>query len=558
MNMKNTLLLFALLSISLNTSAQVGSLIRKVIDKTASKATIIGKSNNSAFNLGLTYSKDLEKQAKAGDSDAQLDLAICYLQGYGIKRNGSKAYEWLMASAKNNCMANYCIGLLFEEGLVKEQGYFYNYDENIWKAKGYFESSANCGNSDAQYKMYELTFRDCKKDALEWLNKAASNGNVEALYTIALSTQYNKEKLELLKKSADLGYTPAKEKYVEIKQQVTDNEAKSQKYRHICVEKQNSILSVLPIEILPIIDSLTITGILNENDIEILKECAQLRYLDLSNAYTTLSQELQKKREANSAFLKGMIEAMGELSQQKYENGEISTIDNLQVQLFTELTKGSSNVKEANADCVIPSGSFSEMHNLEIVILPVRASVIESKAFQNCENLKEVILPPYLKKIGTGVFAFCGNLKSIVFPKTLTTIGMYDRQHNLGKSAAASFVETGIERMDFSNCSFESNAIDHSWSYRFHCKKLKVVGLPNIDSIDVGFGSDSQVVCYVPSSVKSLRLFDKNKIKEIHFSSLTPPNVEGGLSNCKIYVPQGSLTNYYAKFKGNGNTIKVD
>ncbi len=324
------------------------------------------------------------------------------------------------------------------------------------------------------------------------------------------------------------------------------------------LEKPGTILDKIPMEKLNKISSLTVTGFLNENDIEVLKECINLKKLDLSNAYTTLSEELQKKRKANSEFLQGMIQAMGELSQKKYENGEIGTVDNLQVQLFADLVKGSSNVKKASVGCVIPTGSFSGMKHLETVILPVRASVIESKAFQDCPNLKEVMLPPYLKEIGTGAFAFCGNLKSIVFPKTLTTIGMYDRQHDYGKSAAASFVETGIEKMDFSNCSFESNAIDHSWSYRFHCKSLKVVGLPNFDSVDVGFGSDSKVICYVPSSVKSLRIYDKNKIKEIHFYSPNPPYVEGGLSNCVIYVPQGSMTNYYAKFKGNGNTIKED
>ena len=318
------------------------------------------------------------------------------------------------------------------------------------------------------------------------------------------------------------------------------------------LQKPGTVLNKIPLKDLNKISSLTVTGFLNENDIEVLKECINLKKLDLSNAYTTLSEELQKKRKANSEFLQGMIQAMGELSQKKYENGEISTVDNLQVQLFADLVKGSSNVKKASIGCVIPTGSFSGMKHLETVVLPVRASIIESKAFQDCPNLKEVMLPPYLKEIGTGAFAFCGNLKSIVFPKTLTTIGMYDRQHDYGKSGAASFVETGIEKMDFCNCSFESNAIDHSWSYRFHCKSLRVVYLPNINKIDVGAGSDFAVVYYVPSSVKNLRFYYE-KIKEIHFSSPNPPYVEGGLSNCVIYVPQGSLTNYYAKFNGNGN-----
>ena len=327
---------------------------------------------------------------------------------------------------------------------------------------------------------------------------------------------------------------------------------------NIELQKPGTILDKIPLKEFNKISTLSVTGFLDENDIEVIKEFINLKKLDLSNAYTTISEKLQKTRKANSAFLKGMIQAMGEMSQQKYENGEISTVDNLQVQLFSELVKGSSNVKNASIGCIIPTGSFSGMKYLETVILPVRASEIESKAFQNCPNLKEVIFPPYLKEIGTGSFAFCRNLKSIVFPKTLTTIGMYDRQHTFGESAAASFVDSGVETIDFSRCSFESNAIDHSWSYRFHCKKLKVVKLPKIDTVDVGFGSDSRVICYVPSSVKSIRFLDNEKIKEIHFSSPNPPYMESGLSNCVIYIPQGSLTQYYAKFKGNGNTIKED
>lgn len=321
------------------------------------------------------------------------------------------------------------------------------------------------------------------------------------------------------------------------------------------VEKPGTILGKLPLDKLNGICSLKIVGILDENDIEVLKDCIHLKQLDLSNAYTTISDALQKKRNANSAFLRGMIQTIGKLSQEKYDNGEMSTIDNLQVQLFAEIVKGSSNVNEASVGCVIPTGSFSGMKSLETVILPVRASIIESKAFQDCSNLKEVIFPPYLKEIGTGAFAFCRNLKDIVLPVTLTSIGNYDQQHTYGKSAAASFVETGIETIDLGNCFFESNAIDHSWCYRFHCKALKIVKLPNISYIDVGFGSESPVVCYVPTSVQKIKI---GGIKEIHFSSIEPPIVEDGLRNCLIYVPKGSLTQYYARFKGDGNIIKEE
>lgn len=167
----------------------------------------------------------------------------------------------------------------------------------------------------------------------------------------------------------------------------------------IKVEKAGTILNYLSIDDLETIRSLSIVGILDENDIEVLKGCINLRTLDLSNAYTTISEELQKKRNAESEFLQGMFQAMGELSKEKYKNGEISAIDNLQVQLFAELSKGSSNVKNSSIGCIIPTGSFSGMKKLEKVLLPIRASVIESKAFQDCSNLIDVTLPPYLKKL---------------------------------------------------------------------------------------------------------------------------------------------------------------
>lgn len=324
----------------------------------------------------------------------------------------------------------------------------------------------------------------------------------------------------------------------------------------IKVKKAGTILDSLSIDKLGSIRSLSIIGILNENDLEVIKSCTFLKSLDLSQCYTTLSEEEQAERKANEDFLLGMFQAMGKLSEEKYKRGEISYTDNLQTQLFVELTKGKDQVKNASVGCVIPAGSFSGMKHLETVILPVRASVIEGKAFQDCPKLKEVMLPPYLKEINTGAFAFCPKLTAIVFPHTLTSIGSYDQQHTYGRSAAASFVETGVEKLDFSNCFFEPNAIDDSWSYRFHCKNLKVVKLPNINYVDVGFGSDFPVICYVPSSVKRLQIYN-SKIKEIHFSSPTPPYMDG-LIDCVIYVPKGSLTNYYAKFNGNGNTFKEE
>ena len=324
----------------------------------------------------------------------------------------------------------------------------------------------------------------------------------------------------------------------------------------IKVKKPGTILNYLSIDNLEDIRSLSIVGILDENDLEVIKSCKKLKSLDLSQCYTTLSEEEQTKRKANHDFLQGMFQAMGKLSEEKYKNGEISYTDNLQTQLFVELTKGSDQVKNASAGCIIPAGAFSNMKFLESVKLPLRASSIESRSFENCSNLKNVTLPPYLKRIGTGAFAFCPKLQDIVFPSTLTSIGSYDQQHTYGKSAACSFASTGITQFDFSNCYFDINSsYDNSWTFRFVDCPVQILKLPQIASIDVGVNNKIEVKCYVPKEVKVLKI---QNIKEIHFMSPKPPIMHQRLNDCTIYVPKGCLTPYYAKFNGDGNIIREE
>ena len=65
---------------------------------------------------------------------------------------------------------------------------------------------------------------------------------------------------------------------------------------NITVEKPSTILDKLPADKLSQIGKLTVTGILDENDLAIIKNCKNLKELDLSHAYTTLSQAAQEQR----------------------------------------------------------------------------------------------------------------------------------------------------------------------------------------------------------------------------------------------------------------------
>ena len=324
------------------------------------------------------------------------------------------------------------------------------------------------------------------------------------------------------------------------------------------LEKPGTILNELTLEKLNKIRSLTVIGILDENDIYVIaRECASLQYLNLRDAYTTLSKAEQVRRDEESEFWQGIFQAMGKMSESKYKRGEIGTIDNLQVQLFTELAKGSSNVRNASYGCIIPKNAFRNSINLETVVLPARVSRIERGAFQGCTMLSSVILPPYLESIDTGAFANCPNLRLIDFPATLTSIGGFDRQRAYGNSGIASFINTSIEKFDFSKCSFSYNtSIDKSWTYYFSNKNLREIRLPQgVSNIDIRIYSNMDVVCYVPSSVKKLTIFNAN---EIHFASPEPPIISEAISDCIIYVPKGCLTAYYANGKLRGNKFEEE
>ena len=134
-----------------------------------------------------TYSKELEQQAKKGDSKAQCDIGKCYLSGNGVKSDLKKAKKWLQSAAdQGNGEAMYHLA----QAAKKE------YDGN-WQSL--MEKAANAGYGIAQYEQYQLS-----KDK-QWLQKAADNGHPDALYEVAKMTDDANEKLRLLEKAAAQG-----------------------------------------------------------------------------------------------------------------------------------------------------------------------------------------------------------------------------------------------------------------------------------------------------------------------------------------------------------------
>ena len=169
--------------------------------------------NKEAEQLLFTfYSKELEKYAKEGNVDAQLNLGKCYFKNaetekaakwyYEATMNGNKEAEQLLFSfhssylvkyaKENNIDAQISLGKLYLQSAENEDAakWFYAATKNESKEaeqllfsfySSYLVKYAKEGNVDAQISLGKLYLANAeKKDAAEWLYEATKNGSKEA------------------------------------------------------------------------------------------------------------------------------------------------------------------------------------------------------------------------------------------------------------------------------------------------------------------------------------------------------------------------------------------
>jgi len=126
-----------------------------------------------------TWSKALEKSAKAGDVEAQFTVGNAYLTGDGVKQNLKKATQWLFKAAQAG-----------QADAIKALCTYYS---------DALEQVAAAGNADAQFALanfYETGngVAQNNETAIKWYGKAAVQGSQEAkpkilvVYNEALDT----------------------------------------------------------------------------------------------------------------------------------------------------------------------------------------------------------------------------------------------------------------------------------------------------------------------------------------------------------------------------------
>ena len=204
----------------------------------------------SLTGYGQNYTKDLENRAKAGDSDSQVELGLCYLNGEGVKQNYKKAQKYFESAADQmNAAANYWLGTMYENGTAKDNDRMFSLsylDKVEINGKGeytytlpykhYYSIAALNGHPEAAYILHLKSRSD--RESLTWLSIAAKNGHAEAQYLMSFKTSDKEVQHAWLEMAAKQGHVEAQKKFSLIDEQIKAEQKKKEEEEQLKKERQ--------------------------------------------------------------------------------------------------------------------------------------------------------------------------------------------------------------------------------------------------------------------------------------------------------------------------------
>ena len=218
----------------------------------------------------------------------------------------------------------------------------------------------------------------------------------------------------------------------------------------------------------------------------------------------------------------------------------------------------------------IPSGvtsigttAFGSCYSLTSVTIPSGVTSIGTYAFSSCYSLTSVTIPSGVTSIDTAAFYYCYSLASVTIPSGVTSIGgsAFRGCYSLASVTIPSGV-TSIGGSAFRDCySLASITIPDSvtsiGTYAFQsCYSLASITIPSdVTTISnyTFYGCYSLASVTIPSGVTSIgtyAFYGCFGMAEYHILPTTPPTLANTnaftniQSDCVIYVPATSLTNY--------------
>ncbi|NBI43925.1 sel1 repeat family protein [[Haemophilus] felis] len=123
--------------------------------------------------------------AQKKDRESQVNLALLYLKGNGVKKDLAKAYWWLSEAAESGSVkALNNLALFYLEGHYVQK--------NVAHSAKLFKMSAQSGSVEAMFilgQIYEQELKQPQK-SFKWFKKAAEAGNSSAKYRLALMYEF--------------------------------------------------------------------------------------------------------------------------------------------------------------------------------------------------------------------------------------------------------------------------------------------------------------------------------------------------------------------------------
>ena len=220
------------------------------------------------------------------------------------------------------------------------------------------------------------------------------------------------------------------------------------------------------------------------------------------------------------------------------------------------------NVRFGNGVTSIGPSAFSYCCSLTSITIPSGVTSIGSSVFNACYSLKSISIPSGVTSIENSTFYTCTSLSNITIPSGVTSIGdaAFRNCYSLSSITIPSGV-TSIGGQAFYNCyslasiAIPSGVTSIKSSTFYACYSLSSITIPSgVTSIigDSFNGCSSLSSITIPSSVTSIGssvFYGCFGMAEYHILPTNVPTLgttafANITSDCKIYVPAGTLSDY--------------
>lgn len=199
-------------------------------------------------------------------------------------------------------------------------------------------------------------------------------------------------------------------------------------------------------------------------------------------------------------------------------------------------------VGSVGSNNIINEYAFSKCYGLEKISFPKNVIQFASNSFTDCGKLFAIVLPSLISQLQSNCFSFAKNLSKISFSESVQA-----QNFTFGTGV---FSYTGIKTIpSFNIQSYPQNFTTSS----YEMFKIEISELTRV------FGTACFSNCYsltsiiIPSSCEQIysnAFYGCYSLANIRFKSIIPPTLSNstvfyGLpTDCKIYVPRGSLEAY--------------